>query len=336
MSCTVASSAWYELAQLLDKNGRFDEAYQAFLSAKQHLYPERKQFAQASQRMLRKNEETMSMLTPQHYDDWAEVANDDTPYRCALMTGHPRSGTTLAEQVLDTHEALASADEFDSFYQWVFQPLVQRFAPTTPVLEVIKRVPPAVRNAARRTYWERTEAIFGEPIGQRMLLDKNPSLTFMLPLINWAFPEMKLLIAIRDPRDVVLSCFMQKVPLNPVSVNWLSLEGAAKYYGHVMGAWLKVRQLTRSAWMEFRYEDTVENLEVQARRLLEFLGLPWDESVLKFHECARAKQVRSPTYEAVTKPVYRESIGRWQNYAKYLEPSIVELQPFVKEFGYAS
>ena len=173
---------------------------------------------------------------------------------------------------------------------------------------------------ARATYWQQTEAIFDEPIGERMLLDKNPGMMIMLPVVNWAFPEMKMLIALRDPRDVVLSCFMQKVPLTPISSNWLSLADAAEYYARVMQTWLAVRPLTTGPWLEFRYEDVVADLEREARRILDFLGLPWDEKVLKFYEHAREKMVRSPTYKDVTQPVYHKSIGRWQHYAEHFEP----------------
>jgi hypothetical protein len=237
--------------------------------------------------------------------------------------------------MLDSHDELVSADEFDVYTQWIHQPIVRRFKYSTPLLAILDSVPPAVRQKARATYWQQTEAIFDQSIGDRMLLDKNPGMMILLPAINWAFPEMKMLVALRDPRDVVLSCFMQKVPLTPISSNWLALADAAEYYARVMKTWLIVRQLTPGRWIEFRYEDVVADLERESRRILAFLGLPWDERVLRFYEHARAKVVRSPTYKDVTQPVYHKSVGRWQHYARQFEPILEKLQPFVKEFGYA-
>jgi len=236
--------------------------------------------------------------------------------------------------MLDSHQQLKSADEFDVFQEWIHALIFRKFPPGTPVLSILDQVPESVRQQARATYWQQTEAIFDQPIGERMLLDKNPGLTIMLPVLNWAFPELKMLIALRDPRDVVLSCFMQKVPLTPISSNWLTLEGAAEYYARAMQTWLKVRQLTQSPWLEFRYEDVVADLEANARRILEFMHLPWDERVLKFYEHARGKMVRSPTYADVTQPIYNKSVGRWQNYARHFEPVMQKLSPFVKEFRY--
>ncbi len=331
---TTRAQASYELAQLQDDQERFDEAFAALVAAKRLMQPSAAPYRQQNQETMSKNRGLLDSFDKATYERWAESAQHDSPYRFAVLTGHPRSGTTLIEQVLDGHQELKSADEFDVFSQWVHAPIFRKFRFETPVLTVLDHVPPAVRQEARATYWQQTEAIFDEPIGDRMLLDKNPGMMILLPVVNWAFLEMKMLIALRDPRDVVLSCFMQKVPLTPISSNWLSLADAAEYYTRSMQTWLNVRELTPSPWLEFRYEDVVSDLETHARRILDFLGFPWDERVLKFYEHAREKMVRSPTYKDVTQPVYHRSVGRWQHYARHLDPIFDKLVPFVKEFGY--
>jgi hypothetical protein len=178
-------------------------------------------------------------------------------------------------------------------------------------------------------------AALNEPIGDRIHLDKNPPFTLLIPAMLRLFPEIRLLIALRDPRDVVLSCFMQYLPLNTNSVCYLSLERTAARYAVDMNVWRRLREILPPCWLEVRYEDTVVNLEREARRSVEFLGLPWDPTVLNYRERLKTKAVASPTYEAVSRPLYTSSIGRWQHYAKYLEPSLSKLQPFVKAFGYS-
>ena len=170
-----------------------------------------------SEAQLAKSREIVEMLDESWYARWKTASESDTKYRFAALTGHPRSGTTLVEQVLDSHDEVISCDEFDVVTQWIYLPIVRKFPYSYPVLSILDKVPPAVRQQARATYWKQTEAIFDKPIGSRMLLDKNPAMTLLLPVVNWAFPEMKMLIALRDPRDVILSCFMQKVRLNPIS-----------------------------------------------------------------------------------------------------------------------
>jgi len=157
-----------------------------------------------------------------------------------------------------------------------------------------------------------------------------------LPVFLRVLPQFKTLFALRDPRDVILSCFMLYLPINPLSVNFLTLQRAAWKYALDMSAWIKLREMFPLPWLEVRYEEIVADLPAQARRALEFLGLPWDVSVLTFHEHAQKKPVLSPTYAAVTQPVHNRAIGRWRHYAEYLEPVLPILQPFVKAFGYAS
>jgi len=161
-------------------------------------------------------------------------------------------------------------------------------------------------------------------------------LSLLLPGMLRLFPETRLLIALRDPRDVVISCFMQYLPLNPNSVCFLTLERTARRYAHDMAVWRKLREMIPAPWLEIRYENSVADLEREARRGLEFLGLSWDPSVLQYRERLKAKAVSSPTYEAVSKPLYTSAIGRWKNYEKFLEPCLEILRPFIETFGYAT
>lgn len=127
---------------------------------------------------------------------------------------------------------------------------------------------------------------------------------------------------------------MQYLPLNSNSVYFLTLERAAQRYENDMAIWRKLREKIASPWLEVRYEETVRNLEEQARRALAFLGLPWEPSVLGYRERLSQKAVASPTYEAVSQPLYTRAIGRWKNYQKFLEPGLPILQPSIDAFGY--
>jgi len=173
-----------------------------------------------------------------------------------------------------------------------------------------------------------------EPIGDRVHLDKNPTLTLVLPGLLRLFPEARLLIALRDPRDVVVSCFMQYLPLNANSVCFLTLERTAQRYANDLAAWRKFRGMIASPWLEVRYEDAVADLEKETRRALDFLGLPWEPSVLNYRDRLKQKAVGSPTYEAVSQPLYTRAIGRWRHYEKYLAPCLPILEPSVEAFGY--
>ncbi len=128
---------------------------------------------------------------------------------------------------------------------------------------------------------------------------------------------------------------MQPLFMNSISYNYLDLGATCRQYAAIMDSWLKIRDLLVNDWTELRYEDLVDDAEAESRRVLAFLGLPWDPQVLEFHQRARTRYVSSPTYEAVTQKIHRGAVGRWQNYAKYLEPHLEVLQPYVEAFGYA-
>jgi hypothetical protein len=127
---------------------------------------------------------------------------------------------------------------------------------------------------------------------------------------------------------------MQPLSLNPISSAYLSLEDTVAQYASVMGFWRAILPKLRNPWMEIRYEDVVENLEAASRRVLAFLEVQWSEEVLRFHEHARTKPLRSPSYAEVTKPVFKTAVGRWRNYQKYLEPWMEKLEPFIKAYSY--
>jgi hypothetical protein len=205
-------------------------------------------------------------------------------------------------------------------------------APIAPILDGMSESEIAHH---RNDYRRKMEGMLREPIGDRIHLDKNPTLALFLPVLLRLFPATRTIIAIRDPRDVVLSCYLRYLPLNPVSVSFLTPERAAKRYTLDMLGWLKYREQMASPWLEVRYEDAVADLPAVARKTLEFLDLPWDDAVLGYRERARTRSVLSPTYESVSKPVYSTAIGRWRNYEKQLGPVMEELKPYLSEFGYA-
>ena len=244
--------------------------------------------------------------------------------RLAFLGGHPRSGTTLIEQVLDAHPGVAALDEPTAF-QDVLQPAFFGTREFTP-----QRL-----NRGRRRYLDALAQELGRTAEGKLLVDKNPSPTARLPIWLRVFPELRVLVALRDPRDVVLSCYFQNIPLNGMNVNFLSLERLTRHYADLMDVWLAVRQWEGLVGLETRYEDTVGNLEQEGRRVTEFLGLPWHDDQMRFYEKSARKQFYSPTYQDVTQPVYARSVARWRHYEKHLAPVLPSLEPYCRTFGYS-
>lgn len=326
---------WYELGAVLDAQGRYDEAMAAFLEAKTMILPNGAQYLAAEKSVHTWLAKSQEALRAETLNGWFEARTGlGAPRRLALLAGHPRSGTTLLEQVLDSHPGVISVEESNIFMSDGYLPLRGPGLETALMSVVLDAASTDGLRTSRDNYWRCVEMFNRGAIGDRLLIDKNPSLTSMAPAFARIFPEAKLLVALRDPRDVCLSCFMQPLPLGQVSAIFLSLETTVQEYAAVMGMWKAVAPLLRNPVLEVRYEDIVGDLEGNARRVLQFLDMTWDSRVLRFDEHARQKLVRSPTYAAVAKPVSKGAVGRWRNYQKHLEPWMETLAPFIKSFGY--
>jgi tetratricopeptide (TPR) repeat protein len=318
----------YELAQILDRTERFDEAMKLLAEAKQ---------------LVRKLVDTDLLLKT--YDHAAESARRfassqpadilqrwakafpsgkrDAIPPLAFLGGHPRSGTTLLEQVLGTHPSVTAADEPTAFGDVVEPAFRQTLEHTN-----------ARFNVLRRSYIRALVGENGAPSTGKLLLDKNPSLTAQLPVMLRVFPELRVLIALRDPRDVVLSCYFQNILLNATNANFLTFERLAKHYADMMDIWLAVREWDGFAWLETRYEDIVADLEKEGRRVTGFLGLAWHDEQKQFYE--KRNQLYSPTYQDVTRPLYSRSVGRWRAYEKHLSPVLPALESYCRKLGYSN
>jgi len=326
---------WYELGAVLDAQGLYDEAMTAFLEAKALILPGASNFIAAEKLVHDRLKIAEEKLNPALVRRWRSQGPERVPEaRVALLCGHPRSGTTLLEQVLDAHPDFISAEETPIFNREAFGFLLRDQPPGVLMLDALEAVSSAALQQARQNYLNSTAKFLNHSIDGRLLIDKNPSLTGLVPAFARVFPEAKFLVALRDPRDVCLSCFMQPLPLGQVSSIFLTLEGTVAEYVSMMGLWQAVSKCLDESFLEIRYEDLVEDLEGVARRALGFLGAAWDPRVLRFHEHAGQKLVRSPTYAAVARPISRGAVGRWHHYRKYLDPWLEALAPFTRAFGY--
>jgi tetratricopeptide (TPR) repeat protein len=319
----------YELAQVLDRTERYEEAMRLLNEAKQMVRGLTESdlliegYDKSANRARQFTEAQPKDIIKRWNKLFPEAKRGSIP-ALAFLGGHPRSGTTLLEQILDAHPGIAALDEPTAFLEVL-----------EPAFHKTREHSSARLNVLRRVYTQALTKELGANADGKMLVDKNPSPTARLPIWLRVFPELRVLIALRDPRDVVLSCYFQNIPLNAVNVNFLSFERVAKHYADLMDIWLAVREWDGFTWLETRYEDTVADMEKEGRRVTEFLGLRWDEGQVRFYEKSRQKQLYSPTYQDVTRPVYARSVARWRAYEKHLAPILPALEPYCSKFGYA-
>jgi tetratricopeptide (TPR) repeat protein len=327
--------AAYALAGIFDGAGQYDEAMTALLEGKALQRAQAAMLAAPLQQMQNLNREMARCVTPAILERWrADAAKLGPPRRIALLAGHPRSGTTLLEQVLDAHSDVLSLEETTLIHDEIYRPMGRDFPPGAGIFQMLDSAPPSMLCQLRENYFRCAELVLREPVGGRLLVDKNPGLNVMVPVLVRVFPETKFLVALRDPRDVVMSCFMQALTLTPTSSAYLTLDGTVNQYANVMEFWRAMLPRIGAQGLCVRYEEMVDDLPTVARSVLGFLGVEFDENVLKFYEHARTRRVNSPSAAEVRMPLYRTAVGRWRNYEKYLEPYMSGLEPFLKELNY--
>lgn len=238
----------------------------------------------------------------------------DPSARPVFIVGLPRSGTTLTEQVLAGHAEVYGAGELD---------LLTDLATGTP--DRLGRPDPPWPDAALELAPPHVAAIAGDhlgrldalaPKGAARVIDKQPLNFWHLGLVAVTFPNAQVIHCTRDIRDNGLSIFAEDFTSEQ---RWATdLDDLVHYwrgYRRLMAHWATASDLRI---LDVRYEDLVADLEGQARGLLDFLGLPWEPAVLRFHEQDRA--VQTPSRWQVRKPLYSSSSGRWRAYEDRLGP----------------
>lgn len=333
----VRVSSRHLLAEILDETGQYAEAWRQLLEAKKfaRLTVNAAQLERDHDRADARRRELLAGLTSDMIQRWRrEIPPAQDSGRLVFLGGHPRSGTTLLEQILGAHPEVHAFDEPEAFVNEIWNPLAPMNSAHTLTLNELNSLNAYRRAEMRRRYLKSLfREIEGES-GAKILLDKNPSPTMALHLWLRIFPELKVIIALRDPRDVLISCLFQNLPLTATNANFLSLDRAAKHYADLMDVWLRLRELGGFDWIQVRYRDVVADLAGEGRRATEFLGLPWHEKQAEFHESARRKFLFSPTYQDVTRPVENRPVDRWKNYAEALEPFQSRLAPYCRAFGF--
>ncbi len=318
------------VAEAHDKLGHYDEAFAGYTCANRMLAEINQEImlgAPTPYNPLIVARMTEYMESQKGQDEIPAMADDEPAP--AFLVGFPRSGTTLLEQVLLAHPKVMSIEEQETLAD-AYEELIlaeDGFARLAALTE---------EEAAgyRKQYWARASALGARPGAGEVLVDKMPLNTALLPLIAKIFPRAKIIFALRDPRDVVLSCFQQRFGLNQAMYQFLDMTSAARYYDRVMTLGTAARQAFGFDLKDVRYEEIVADLESVARSVLEFLELEWDAAVLSYREGAKARSINTPSVGQVVEPIYTSALGKWRNYETHMAPVRDVLDPWAKGFGY--
>jgi hypothetical protein len=250
-----------------------------------------------------------------------------------FVLGFPRSGTTLVEQTLSAHPAISAGDEL---------PLINDITNIMPrMLNSPLQYPEALAELwmgdqrdgldnLRDYYLQKAAQMAVAEPGAAWFTDKMPLNETHLGLIALLFPASPLIHVIRHPLDVMISALSNHFTHGYFCAT--ALESAATHYVRVMDLVMHYRAEMALRYLPVRYDAMVTNQEETVRSILDFIGVPFDERCLSFHENRR--YARTASYAQVTEPLYDRSLYRYRNYRQHLEPVIPILRPTIERLGY--
>lgn len=331
------SAAWHLLGDLLERRGRYDDAFEAHVAgndARARLPETQAILNDPLPRQL-----SLYVGRPDaaaFYRRWGARRFEDGIPTPVILCGFPRSGTTMSEQILAAHPGVTSTDEEEHV-----KPVLAEFVRmldrpgSKDYLERMDELSDEQILALRAMYRRSLERAVPRGDRGKVIVDKHPFRLNDLGFINRIFPEARAIVMVRDPRDVCLSGLFQNFEINPGLVRLLWVRTAGAWYSAVMNFWLTIRPMLTIEWMEMKYEDLTGDFVPSARALLEFIGAGWHEDVARFHESAGKRVIQSASYNEVTEPLHTRSIGRWRHYEKHLGPVIEATRGIVDAYGYA-
>jgi tetratricopeptide (TPR) repeat protein len=317
-------AASYALGALLDKSGEYDDSFRHIATAnqlKRAFWREAGEEEFSRDGFRRLVDGMIATFKPAVFAatrDWGDPS--ELP---VFIVGMPRSGTTLTEQILASHPAVFGGGERKDIGR-IAHLLASEHLGQSPLVWDRAKV--------RREAEQHLEQLRGFAGAALRVTDKMPDNIQLLGTIALLFPRARVVICRRDLRDVCLSCHFQAfgqgmswtTDLADCAFRALEVERLVRH-------WQKVLPLNL---FELTYEELVGDLEGQGRRLVDFLGLPWDPACLAFHTTER--QVMTASLWQVRQPLYSTSIGRWRHYAGHLAPLLTPLEAGLRDLADAS
>ena len=326
------ASANFGLAQACDRQARYAQAWQAAegahaaqLEIAREIVPE---LLAADSKPLQMADRVVSHV---EYAGWTSLPAPQGRQNPVFVVGFPRSGTTLLEQMLDAHPDFRSMDERAFIHE-----LTER-------MEMVGQHYPADLANLTRTDTDQLRAVYARMVGKvlpdlggKRLVDKNPLNMLCLPMIMRLFPEAPIILCLRHPCDVLLSCYLQPFRSPAYMVMCSSLQRLAEGYVQAFEQWHKQVEVFRPHLLEWRYESVVGDFDANVASLGKFLGLEDASPMARFAEHARGKRfISTPSYAQVTQGISNKAVNRWHAYRDMFEPVLPTLRPIMQRLGYA-
>ncbi|HEY0939099.1 MAG TPA: sulfotransferase [Steroidobacter sp.] len=327
-------SAQLERGRLFDRLGRHREAWRDWIEGKAKLAAQAGGPQYRAQSVEALVQRLKQFFVRANLDPLPRASlRRDVPQPVFIM-GLPRSGTTLVEQVLTSHSAVRAGGELTFAGEW--PQLIGRLCPDESFPDNLAQTWSADRHHVatllRDYYFARAEQRRLLEPGVRLFTDKMPFNEMWLPLVRMAFPLAKIVRVIRNPLDVCVSMLSHELT-HGFNCGY-RIESIVHQVGTMSDLTEHYRRELDLADLTLRYEDFVREPEMQTRRLLDYLELPFEPACLAFNEQRRYSA--TPSYSQVTEPLNTRSVYRHRHYEEQLAPFISQLAPSLTAGGYAT
>ena len=257
------------------------------------------------------------------------VASSPEEKNCLMMLGFPRSGTTLLENILDSHPSIRTLEEIRTLAEP--DKLLRKYINVHPDTKI---VPQALIMRMKQAYYNALN--IGESKSTaKFIIDKMPIMSSRASYLKNLFSDKRYIFSIRHPYDVVLSCFKQTFSTNIAMDCFTSFEESCETYDFIMGLWFSNFNLDSQDVCYVKYDDLCNNFDEEVSRILSFIGADWDSAVRNFPENAKLRSQKTPSYNKVK---LGNTIGAQTSWSKYqflfLKPEARVLDKWVDFFGY--
>lgn len=316
------------LADIADRRGEIDRAYELYAASKHEL---KTAFEKSGAGRPGSFRHLVQRLTASVADLRPRARQSPAPAPSpahVFLLGFPRTGTTLLEQCLSGHPDVVTSDEVDAL-----RSAVAPYLSTENPFAAFGAARESERDVMRAAYWRRIRQR-APLLDGKVVVDKMPFNSVFAGFIPALFPAARIVFAIRDPRDVVFSCFRRRFGMNNATYEFCTLAGSVGLYCAVMALFDLTRSKGPAPILDCRYEDVARDLRATLARVCDFIGVDWREDMARFSERARQRPLSTVSAPQLTQGLL-DGAGSWRPYRKYLAPHQPALAPWITRFGYA-
>lgn len=323
------------LGRVFERLGDYPAAYENYALSKRDFAQVHSAAADGRPSQTAFVEAVLAGLRATEPDKFTNVETDQPANAIAphiFLLGYPRSGTTLVENILASLPSVAALEEWPTLVDTDERYLMGDGVAIAQGMKEFVALEREQRMALRTAYWNRVLSGGIGPNAQGFV-DMDPLKGTRLPFIASLFPEARILLMRRDPRDVVWSCFKTAFAMTSGTLEYTTLERTARHYDAMMRLTELARERLPLSVMEIDYRRLTREFDATTKEICSFIGLDWTPDVRRFDKTAERRGVGTASAAQVRQGLYDGS-GQWKPFAEWLQPVMPILAPWIERFGY--